>query len=82
MTGVPMCSWEGVEPDDEERQIFCDKPATAYIETEEGHKVYACDEHLGEVRAKAGGGRVVRNAQHAADEGHLRVSPESAVKWE
>ncbi|MCI4346332.1 MAG: hypothetical protein L3K07_06220 [Thermoplasmata archaeon] len=82
MSGVPMCSWEGVGPDGEDRIVSCDKPATVVIEGEDGHRVFSCDEHLGEVHSKAGGGTVRRGAQHLHDEGKPRVSPESAVHWE
>ncbi|MCI4363864.1 MAG: hypothetical protein L3K13_06140 [Thermoplasmata archaeon] len=82
MSGTPMCSWEGVEPGDEERVVACDKPATVVIQTEDRHRRFSCDEHISEVRAKAGGGEVLRGAQHLSDEGRLKVSPESAVHWE
>jgi hypothetical protein len=82
MTATPMCSWEGVEGDDDERVVSCDKPATVTIEADGGARYYACDEHISEVRSKAGGGTVLRGAQHLNDEGRLKVSPESAVHWE
>ncbi|MCI4334866.1 MAG: hypothetical protein L3K04_04500 [Thermoplasmata archaeon] len=82
MSDTPMCSWTGVGPDDEDRELFCDKPATSYVEDDAGKRHFSCDEHLTEVRSHAGGGSPIRNAQHLKDEGHLKVSPESAVRWE
>jgi hypothetical protein len=76
-----VCAWTGVTPE-EDREITCSRPAQYVLEQPSGHVAYACGEHLGEIRARFPDATVTHSALHRADEGHLRVSPESAVGWE
>jgi hypothetical protein len=76
-----VCSWVGVD-ENEEREITCGRPATYTIEEPGGRRWYACTEHLSEVHARAPGGLVTHDAQHRADEGRPKVTPESSITWE
>ncbi len=76
---LPVCSWIGEDPSDDEREIPCGKPATYYLETADGRRVYACREHLGHVRAEAPMGHVV----HEIPVHHPNApGPRSAVRVE
>lgn len=77
---VPLCSWIGVT-DDPEREVPCEKPARWLLVDATGMRHFACDEHVGEVRARAGGGEAVRDAQRLDDIGRTIPSPGSAVEW-
>lgn len=53
-----VCSWIGVSPDGE-RQEPCGKPASYYVETRSGRRVYSCMEHLARAKANAEAGALV-----------------------
>jgi len=51
----PLCSWTGVNPDGDEI-VACDRRATSAIVAQSGHRIYTCDEHLANAKARAGSG--------------------------
>lgn len=53
----PMCSWTGLDPTGE-RTVACDRPAAALVLDRNGHRVYACEEHLAVAKAHAESGYV------------------------
>ncbi len=56
---LPTCSWVGEDPSNEEIEIPCGKPATYYLETADGRRVYTCLEHLSHAKMEAPTGHVV-----------------------
>ncbi len=48
----PTCSWIGLAPDGE-REVSCDRPASAVVLDRSGHRVYACPDHLASAKARA-----------------------------
>ena len=77
----PVCSWVGMDEDDE-HEVPCGRPAQYTIEEPSGRVWYACAEHLSEVHARAPGGRLRHDAQHHDDEGRPIVTPESSITWQ
>lgn len=63
----PTCSWTGVDPSGE-RAVGCDRPASAVVLDRNGHRIYACEEHLAGAKARAERGDVrigLRHLPHA-----------------
>jgi hypothetical protein len=54
----PVCCWIGVG-EDGETVMTCNRPAHGYVENEFGHRWFACDEHVGDAKARAHNGRFV-----------------------
>lgn len=77
----PTCSWSGLDPDGE-HVVGCDRTAAAVVLDRDGHRFYACEQHLASAKARAESGVLTAGLRHLPHAGtsdrprgvHVRVT--------
>lgn len=59
----PVCEWSGVSPDDPDRIIECGKAAIGFAPDSAGRRIYACEEHVGWAKERAGTGEFIQSTR-------------------